>query len=446
MARRTVGIDLAIRGFHVATILDEQGQVIGAPIRFRLIPEDLARVVHAVWEGLKPDDEVLVVLEPTGMAWFPVAQWFTRAGCTVIRVKGQRVKALRRYLSEHAKSDVVDAHVLGSIPGFGGKGLQPLFLPTSQQHALNRLTNQRRRYQEEVGSIHRRLKSLVRWAHPALEGALGSLKTTVSLAVLERYFNPHRMRRLGRKRLAAFLRKHVCGVQSARGPFAEELAKQLIEAARETIRLYPEEDVDFDLLQLEVGQEIQRLRLHRELMGRLDEEIERLYRSLHPTDHLRTIPGLGVLLGPSLLGLIHTWQRFGTQQRLRGFTGLFPRRHESGGRDSPSQRITRAGNDRLKRDLILAADVARKIDPELARVYHTMMVVKGKRHLQALCAVATRLTNRIYTVLKESRSYVLRDLDGRPITVAEARAIVNAQFQVPDDIRQARRKGKPIAA
>ncbi len=40
-------------------------------------------------------------MEPTGMAWFPVATWLAEAGVEVIRVKGQRVKALRKYLSEY---------------------------------------------------------------------------------------------------------------------------------------------------------------------------------------------------------------------------------------------------------------------------------------------------------------------------------------------------------
>ena len=446
MATRTVGIDLAIRGAHVASILDERGQSMGSPIRFRLTPVDLEALVRKVREGLGPGDEVVAVLEPTGMAWFPVAQWLTRAGCTVIRVKGQRVKALRRYLSEHAKTDDIDAHVLGVMPNFGGKGLQPLFLASSHQHALTRLTKQRQRYRKEIGSIHNRLKSLVRWSQPALEDAVSSLKTTVSLAVMERYFNPHRLIRVHRPRLVAFLRRHVGGVQPIHGPFAEELADRLRDAARETIKLYPAGEVDFDLLQLEVRQEIQRLRQYRELIDRLDEEIEKLYQSLHPADNLRTIPGLGAFLAPSLLSVIHSWQRFGAQKRLRGFTGLFPRRSESGGQDSPAQKISKAGSNRLKRDLVLAADVARKMDPELARVYHSMMVVKGKCHAQALCAVATRVSNRIYAVLKEGRPYVLRDLDGQPITKAEGRAIVDARFKVPSSVRRARKKGDRIAA
>ncbi|ERJ37722.1 MULTISPECIES: IS110 family transposase [Burkholderia] len=117
---RTVGIDLAISAVQVAQIFDD-GHAIGKPIRFRLTSTDLRRFVSAVKSGVSAETPITAVMEPTGMAWFPVANWLQRAGIKVIRVKGQRVKALRKYLSEHAKTDAADAHVLGAIPGFGGR-------------------------------------------------------------------------------------------------------------------------------------------------------------------------------------------------------------------------------------------------------------------------------------------------------------------------------------
>jgi len=374
------------------------------------------------------------------MAWFPVTQWLIRCGFSVIRVKGQRVKALRRYLSEHAKSDVIDSHVLGSIPAFGRKGLDGLFLPSARQQALNRLTRQRFRYQTQIAATKTRLLDLIRWAQPALEQALFKSMTTVSLAVLKRYFNPFRVQRVGAKRLASFIRKNVAGTHPVQGEFADQLAERLIEAARATIDLYGRDTVDFDRLQLEVRQEIALLEFHRGQIRKLDQEIESLYAELHPDDNLRTIPGIGELLGPSLLGGLHSWRRFGGQRRLRGYCGLFPRRKESGGVEHPAQRITKGGSNRLKRDLTIAADAARKVDPSLARVYYSMMVDKGKHHRQAICAVATRLLNRIHAVLKEGRPYILRDLDGNPISIAEAKAIIEERFQVPESVRLSRRR------
>jgi len=111
MLRRTVGIDLAISAVQVAQIFDD-GRPVGKAIRFRLTAADLRAFVARVVDGVPSGTPIEAVMEPTGMAWFPIATWLQRAGVKVIRVKGQRVKALRKYLSEHTKSDAADTHVL----------------------------------------------------------------------------------------------------------------------------------------------------------------------------------------------------------------------------------------------------------------------------------------------------------------------------------------------
>lgn len=107
MGVRTIGIDLAIRGDHVARILDD-GRPHGKPIRFRLTSDSLTGLVAKLRDGAVPGSAITAVMEPTGMAWFPVARWLKQDGIRVIRVKGQRVQALRRYLSEHAKTDAAE--------------------------------------------------------------------------------------------------------------------------------------------------------------------------------------------------------------------------------------------------------------------------------------------------------------------------------------------------
>jgi len=96
---------------------------------------------------------------------------------------------------------------------------------------------------------------------------------------------------------------------------------------------------------------------------------------------------------------------------------------------------------------MLAADTARKIDPVLAELCWRLMTGKGHHHKQALCAVANRLVNRIFSVLRSGRPYVLRDHDGREISIAEAKALVAARYNVPEAIRATRRANRaPMAA
>ena len=119
---------------------------------------------------------------------------------------------------------------------------------------------------------------------------------------------------------------------------------------------------------------------------------------------------------------------------------MFPATNASGGYAKPGQRLTKSGSDRVKRALYIAADIARKIDPELAYVYWRLMVNKGHHHKQALCAVANRLVNRIHRVLKTGQPYVLRDLEGNEIDIATAKALVGERFTVSLKVRNHRRR------
>ena len=165
-------------------------------------------------------------------------------------------------------------------------------------------------------------------------------------------------------------------------------------------------------------------------------------RALHPEDVLRTIPGIGDHLAPVLIGILHAHERFRSGRHLRGFCGLFPGRSDSGGAERPGQKITQGGNDRIKRALILAADTARRIDPELAEVYWRLMTTREHHHKQARCAVANRLVNRILSVPRSGRPCILRDTDGTAITFAQARGIIAERCTVPEAVRASRRSNR----
>jgi len=440
MTSRTIGIDLAIRGDHVAQIYDD-GRLVGRPIRFRHDAPSLTAFVQSARAGTSADDRILAVMEPTGMSWFPVAHHLADAGIDVARVKGKRVKALRRYLSEHAKTDMADAQILAAMPSFGGPRLDPVHIPQARGHALQRLTKQRSRFQDDVANAKRRLLDLIRWASPRLEGVLPDLATQLSLALLQRWFDPSSVLRAPPASLIRYIAAHASGSHPHSGPFVDKLVDGLREAARYAQGLHGRH-VDFGELQIEIATEVDIILAKRRAIATLERRIAELYQELDPDALLASIPGIGRRLAPTLLGVLHDVGRFHSERHMRGFCGLFPRRSDSGGSERPGQTITKGGNDRVKRALILAADTARKIDPELAEIYRKMMMVKGHHHKQALCAVANRLANRIYSVLKHGRPYVIRDIDGSPVTVTQAKTLILERSRVPESIRASRRANR----
>jgi transposase len=444
MTFRTIGIDLAIRGDHVAQIYDD-GRPVGRPLRFRHDARSLKCFVANATAGITSGDRIQAVMEPTGMSWFPVAHHLADAGVDVARVKGKRVKALRRYLSEHAKTDLADAQVLAAIPSFGGPRLDPVHIPTARSHALQRLTKQRSRLQDQIADAKRRLLDLIRWASPLLEDALPDLRTRLSLALLQRWLDPTVVLKARRSVLSKFIAAHASGNHPHRGPFVDKLIAGLREAARQAQALHGKH-LDFGELQAEVAIEVDIVLAKIKAVGVLEQRITALYSELDPHALLASIPGIGRSIAPILFGVLHDVRRFHSERHIRGFCGLFPRRADSGGAEHPGQRITQGGNDRVKRALILAADAARKVDPQLAEIYWKMMMTKAHHHKQALCAVANRLANRIYSVLKRGRPYALRDAGGNPLTLAQAKSMILERFVVPEAIRSRRRTNRVAIA
>ena len=164
---------------------------------------------RACGTGSRRAAPLTAVMEPTGMAWFPVARWLEQAGIKVIRVKGQRVRALRRYLSEHAKTDAADAYVLGAIPFFGGVPADPVYVPDAERHALQRLTRQKKRLEDEVTAIKRLAARPGALGMPRLRGCAAGLPDQAGIIRPPRPAG-FRERRQGAAGCAAPLRRQAC--------------------------------------------------------------------------------------------------------------------------------------------------------------------------------------------------------------------------------------------
>jgi len=122
---------------------------------------------------------------------------------------------------------------------------------------------------------------------------------------------------------------------------------------------------------------------------------------------------------------------------VRSFSGLVPSLDASGlmGKHGGP---TKRGDASLREAIFMAADHARRIDPTLAARYHRLMVTCGKHHNSALCHVASTLLTRIVACWREGQPYALRDVDGRSVSLAEAKRIVAERYTVPSELRRAR--------
>ena len=107
---RTIGLDLAVQAAHKAVVLDETGHFCTPILTVHTRPNELDQLLGRAREGA-PSTEVQLVMEPTGMAWFPIAVYYARQALPIYLVNRQEVADLRRYYARHAKSDRIDARL-----------------------------------------------------------------------------------------------------------------------------------------------------------------------------------------------------------------------------------------------------------------------------------------------------------------------------------------------
>jgi hypothetical protein len=170
--------------------------------------------------------------------------------------------------------------------------------------------------------------------------------------------------------------------------------------------------------------------------------LEQLYLEVHPSDNLRTIPGVGDHTAPIFLATVGDPARFRSQSSFANYCGIVPGASQSAGSEAKGLRMTKAGPAIMRWALFQAGGIGRAHDPQLACIYYREMVHNGKTHMQAMGAVMSHMSARILAVLREDKPYDLRDMDGRPVSREEARKIILSKYQVPEEIRRERRNRK----
>jgi len=436
---RIIGLDLALTGSHKAVVADARGQPLTPVLSLRTTALDLQQLWDRAREHAAAEEEDLVlVMEPTGMAWFPVAAWALRQPhSTVYLVNSQQVADLRRYYQKHHKSDRIDARVLVKLPGLSPEKLHPLCLPTGAQLACQRGCKELDRLMSLHTAIQNRLQALDRFAWPGLEALWPETLSPQRRWLREHWYDPQALTRAGRD---ALRRDWVEAGGAVEEPTeAADWADQLVALATQVVALYGTDwpYLDYGYLQAEVAREQALLDWVAEQHHDLQlETVRPLYRQMHPSRHLETLKGVGQDGAAVFASFIRRPERFVDGSHFRSWSGMIPGSKQSGESEASGVRITQAGPDLVKKFAYLDADTARKYDPQLAALYYDQMVHHGKHHCQAVCACATHLLDRIWVVLKEDRPYELRDVDGRPVTGAEAQRIIAERYTVPAEVRQ----------
>lgn len=437
---RRVGIDLGQRSPSTAVVMDGDVQV-GKPFKFAMTKAGVEELVRRGTAGA--EGPVAFLMEPTGNAWRRLSSYLRGAGHEVFLVGSNQSSRMRKMMSPHHKSDTIDAQAIASFadPRWG---LTPLSAePDSIWWTLQRKVTQRAQIVRQITEQKARIEVLADEAIPGLMSAMGCSKLgATGRLLLREFWNPSRALGLGRKRFENRLRS------ASRKPLGAKKLDEIWSIMEEAHR-WSRSGVRIDREELaeEIGMELDLVEFAEKQVENLDKKIAILYEQIDPTRAFAQLPGVGEVIAPILESILGG-KRFHSAKALVSYAGLCPRVHQSGTRCVGSS-MTKAGNRELKRCLYLAADVARRVDPEFATKYNDMEAA-GKHHNVILIALAAKLARRAYALLETRHdgaepNYETRRPDGVPLTTEEAREWVKANVRNKAEREADRRREKAEA-
>jgi transposase len=431
---RTIGLDLAVQTVHKAVVLDESGHFCTSILTLHTRPGELDQLLVRARAGA-PSAEVQLVMEPTGMAWFPIAVYYARQALPIYLVNSQEVADLRRYNQRHAKSDRIDARVLARLPLVNPDKLHRLVLPSATAFACQRACKQLDHVATQITAVKNRLQAIDRFAWPGLEEAVFADPFAPAARFFREYcYDPRQVLLLGANAIRQQWETSALDA-SDQGAWVEPLRT----LAQQILTLYGTDSqyLDFEQLQAEVQrdqawlawleQQHHTLRIH---------TVRPLYRAVHPSRNLETLKGVGQDSAAVYASFIGDPHRFSSTRLFRGWTGMVPSSEQSAENEAKGLHITQAGPDLIKKYAYLDAEIARRYDPQIAAIYHDQMMHKGKHHKQAVCACATHLLDRVLAVLRADKPYEVRDTDGTALSGQQARELIVERYTVPQEVRR----------
>lgn len=136
----------------------------------------------------------------------------------------------------------------------------------------------------------------------------------------------------------------------------------------------------------------------------VDKVIEARFRDHRDFAVITSMPGMGIILGAEFLAAIGgDMTAFGTADRLAGFGGVAPVPRDSG-KISGNLRRPRRYNRRLQRVFCISALFSIRHCDDSRRFYERKRA-EGKRHIQAVLALARRRVNVLWALLRDGRTY-----------------------------------------
>jgi transposase len=309
----------------------------------------------------------------------------------VFYLTGHQVNRAASGYRGSGKTDAKDAAIIADQVRMR-RDLAPIRVAEEGITQLRMLVARRRDLQSDRVRAVNRLHETLLTISPALERVL-DLTNQGPLILLTGFQTPAAIRELGIEGLRDWLR-----ARKVRG--ASELATRAVTAANAQRITLPGEALAAHLV-MQLAEGVIALD---EQIKHTDKLIEGRFHRHDAASVILSMPGIGILLGAEFLAATGgDMAAFASPDRLAGYAGLAPAPRDSG-RISGNLHRPKRYNRQLQRVFYTSALISIGCCPE-SRTFYDRKRAEGKRHTQAVLALARRRVNVLWALLRDRRPY-----------------------------------------
>lgn len=384
-----VGIDIGKHN-HEATLIDQEGKIIGKSIRFSNGFSGFQRFMDFLKTHVVDLSQVEIGLEATGHYWIPLYGHLRNEGFPVHVINPVQSDALRNLYIRQTKNDSKDSFIIAEVIRFGRYCETAVAEPDI--HALRELSRHRFFLVDMISDLKRKVIALLDQVFPEYEKLFSDTFGVASVQLLAEYTTPEEIVAVDTNKLCELISV------ASRGRFGHDKAVQVQDAARNSFGIL----FSCDSLGLLIRQYLEQIQSLEQTVSCIEKEIARLYTKFD--SQLTTITGIGPVLAAVVLSEIGDISRFESSAKLAAFAGIDPTVKQSGDFTGTRCKMSKRGSPYLRRAIWLASNSAAFHDPAIMQLYAKKRA-EGKSHMTTMGHICRKMTSIIFAVLRDNTPY-----------------------------------------
>ena len=373
-------------------MMDEYGKVVFKAFSFSNTTDGGNALFSKLSSYSSNPSDFEIGMEATGHYWLSVYSFLFEKGFLLHVINPIQTDGWRKGTEiRKRKNDTIDSVLIADLIRYGQ--FVQTRLADEDLFSLRTLTRFRTYLVESIRDLKRKVVCVLDQIFPEYQSIFSDIFGKTSKEILLQFSSPIDFENISPESLAELL------AQLSRQKVGAAKAEQLKAAASSSFGItFAKNSFTFQLKAL-----IEQISFIENQVKETESEISNIMRKLDSP--ITTITGIGNVTGAAIISEIGDISKFDNPRKLVAFAGLDATVTQSGEFEASHNVMSKRGSPYLRKAIFQAALIASFHDPVLS-VYYQKKKAEGKHHLTCVGAVARKMCNIIYTVLKNNQPYV----------------------------------------